>query len=278
MKYKGKGRGNMNTKIKAMTCAFGLCALPAVTQAAIIDFHFTGNLMVAGPGPSGSIINNGEDASGIPIPLTPISATLSYNTVTGIGGSDMSIVMSGGFWSSPATFHDISLQYDGGTTINGNILVDWNGTSNMPMHINWDASGLLNAIDIGLNVGDTISGTTLKQDTTGDGNFDTFTDVFSASPHSDYLMSVSSYSSFYADEGPAPLAATASSLGLGYDINGVYIGGTPFDGIKGLINIGSGNSLTVTSYSVVPVPAAVWLFGTGLLTLIGMSRRRINEQ
>ena len=97
--------------------------------------------------------------------------------------------------------------------------------------------------------------------------------MFSATPHSDVILS-DPFNLFYGYplEGPAPLAATSASLGLGYDINGNYIGGTPFDGIRGLINIGSGNSLVVTS--VVPVPAAVWLFGSGLFGLIGIARRR----
>lgn len=257
--------------VSKIACVAGLCALPAVSQAVIIDFHFTGNLLVADS--IGGIISNGADIDDIPIPLTPLDATLSYNTDTGIGGSDMSIVLSGGVWNDPATFHDITLQSDGGTTINGNILVDWAGNVDMQMHISWDATGLFNAIDEGLNVGDTISGTTLKQDTNGDGIFDKFTDVLSGNPYSDYLMSISPNSTYYTNEGPAPLAATDQSLGLGYDIDGNYVG-SPFDGIKGLINIGSGNSLTVTEVSTVPVPAAAWLFGSGLIGLVGMARRK----
>ena len=36
------------------------------------------------------------------------------------------------------------------------------------------------------------------------------------------------------------------------------------------------SSLTITGYeaAVVPVPAAVWLFGSGLLGLVGVARRR----
>ena len=265
---------SINVRETLLRTVFLLCIVTPITaQSAVLGFHFTGNLMVADP--VGGILSNGEDANFIPIPLTPISATLNYDTVAGIGGSDMSIVMAGGFWSNPATFHDITLQHDAGTnTINGNILVDWSGNINMPMHISWDATGFLTAINLGLQVGDTISGTTLKQDTNNDGAFDTFTNVLSANPYSDTLMSNSVYSSSYTDEGPAPLAATSSSLGLGYDINGDYIGGTPFDGIRGYINIGSGNSLTVTSIEAVPVPAAVWLFGSGLIGLIGVARRK----
>lgn len=35
-------------------------------------------------------------------------------------------------------------------------------------------------------------------------------------------------------------------------------------------------SLTVLAVESVPVPAAVWLFGSGLLALIGMTRRKVN--
>ena len=242
----------------------GIMAVSLPSQAALIGFHFTGNLMVVDG--AGTILNNTDDF-GNTIPLSPISATLNYDTDSGIGGSNMSIVMDGGYWNSPATFHDIRLERLAGTnTINGEILVDWNGNTDMQMHVSWNARGLLNAIEWGLNVGDTISGTTLKQDTTGDGTFDTFTDVLSETPYSDTLLN----SNF---EGPAPLAATNDSLGLGFDINGNPVF-TPFNGIKGLVNIGSGNSLTVTSVSTVPIPAAAWLFGSGLIGLAGIARRK----
>ena len=247
-----------------MLCSAVLCLmiLPVTAvQSAVIGFHFTGNMMVVDPN-GGVITNLGK-------PLSPISANLNYNTETGVGGSDMSITMAGDFWSSPAIFHDITLQYDGASnSINGSILVDWNGNTDMSMHVNWDATGFLNAINSGLEVGDTISGTILNKDTTGDGFFDTSIDVSSALPYSDSLLVNSVL------EGPAPLAATETSLGLGYDIDGNFIGGTPFDGIKGLINIGSGNSLTVTSVSAVPVPAALWLFGSGLIVLAGLVKRK----
>jgi len=252
----------------SMLCSAALCLmiLPVTAvQSAVIGFHFTGNMMVVDP--DGGVISNlGE-------PLSPISANLNYNTDTGVGGSDMSITMSGGFWSSPATFHDITLQHDAASnSINGSILVDWNGNTDMSMHVNWDATGFLNAINTGLEVGDTISGSILQKDTTGDGQFDTFIDVASATPYSDTLLDRLFPGA--ALEGAAPLAATDASFGLGYDIDGNFIGGTPFYGVKGLINIGSGNSLTVTSVSAVPVPAAVWLFGAGLIALAGFARRK----
>jgi len=49
----------------------------------------------------------------------------------------------------------------------------------------------------------------------------------------------------------------------------------PFVGLNVNFDIGSGHSLTLTNISSVPVPAAVWLFGSGLLGLIGVARRKV---
>lgn len=230
-------------------------SLPLSLQADIINFDFTGRLIVAGP--DGSIlINNG-------LPYTPIAASLSYDTVAGIGNSGLSITMDD-FWDAPATFHDISMTHETGTsTVTGQVLVDWNGNYDMPLHIEWDATGLLNAIDFGLQAGDKLSGTNLFRDFNNDGVWDSsewIADINSATPYSDFLQL-----SAASQQGPAPLAATSGSLG--------FDSTAPFTGIRGYFDIGSGNSMYVTSVSAVPVPAAVWLFGSGLVGLIGLARR-----
>ena len=46
-----------------------------------------------------------------------------------------------------------------------------------------------------------------------------------------------------------------------------------FDGINGLGDRISGNTLAV-DLAPIPVPAAVWLFGTGLLGIVAIARRR----
>lgn len=236
---------------------FGICltAASSMASADIIGFNFTGRLVVAGP--DGSIIsNNGSTYS-------PIAASLTYDTVSGFGSSGLSITMNGDdFLGAPPTFHDITLdRIEGTDLIDGNVLVDWNGTDNMSLHIEWDASGLFNAIDLGLQVGDTISGTNLLRN----GVF--LADVGSATPYSDSLQSeLDIFLDPNSLQGPAPLAATNNSLGLA--------AGTPFEGVRGYFDIGSGNSLHVTSVSAVPVPAAVWLFGSGLLALAGLARRK----
>lgn len=52
-------------------------------------------------------------------------------------------------------------------------------------------------------------------------------------------------------------------------------GVTCFEGQDDNLNIIEG---TWTSYSAVPVPAAVWLFGSGLLGLVGIARRKKSAQ
>lgn len=249
--------------LKKLTCALGFCLmLPAASQASVITFNFTGGVVVTAPGPSGpaTIIPNGTS------PVTNISATLTYDTVSGLGNSDLSLTMSGGFWSEPATFHDISMSLQpGGNLISGTILVDWSGVYNQAMHIEWDVTGLNNAIAFGLQAGDIISGTNLYRDINGNGVGDAgewLADVNSATPYSDILQDTQGYTSL---QGPAPMAATSGSMGFNY--------GSPFYGIQGYFDIGSGNSMHVVSVSSVSVPAAMWLLGSGLLGLIGMSRR-----
>ena len=244
----------MNIINRKFICALGLCLLPVTSQASIINFDFTGRLVVVS---SGSIVGPA---------YTPIAASLEYDTVSGIGNSAMSIVMNDFYLGAPATFHDITMTRQTGTNlINGSVLVDWNVSENMELFVQWDATGLFNAIDYGLQAGDVLSGTDLYHDNDASGTFtagDTYlTDVGSvATPYSDTLQLLP------ADmQGATPMAGTEASIG--------FIDG-PFPGIQGMLDIGSGNSLHVTSVSAVPVPTAVWLFGSGLLGLIGVARRK----
>lgn len=81
------------------------------------------------------------------------------------------------------------------------------------------------------------------------------------------------------------LAGSTSLYGQGPDQAGVNIGGsTVLYGLTGAGNSGQVQSYVLTSdltlnsagtlSSPVPLPAAVWLFGSGLLGLVGVGRRR----
>lgn len=248
-----------NLKKLACTVGFSLM-MPVVSHADTIIFNFTGGLVVA---QGTDIIQDFRSTS----PVIPIVASLTYDTITGLGNSGLSLTTNTPFFGVPLTFHDISMtRQSDSNLITGQVLVDWASANNMPLHIEWNATGFFNAINYGLQAGDIISGTKLYRDTNGNGVGDPgefLTDVHSTTPYSDILQSQQGYNSL---QGPAPMAATSGSMGLDNT--------TPFSGIRGYFDIGSGNSMHVVSVATVPVPAAVWLFGSGLLGLLGAARRR----
>ena len=91
---------------KQTLCAVCLAVLPQISNADIIDFDFTGRLSVGDPG-LGLISNQ------------PIAASFSYDTVSGIGNSSLSITTDQLFFGFPMTFHDISMN-----RIDGSNLID----------------------------------------------------------------------------------------------------------------------------------------------------------
>ena len=100
---------------KKFICTLSLSVmLPAVSQAAIITFDFTGQFSIAGvDDPIGSL-------------YTPIAASLTYDTEADVGNSDLSITMTESFFGNGAiTFHDITMTRQSDTNlINGQMLVD----------------------------------------------------------------------------------------------------------------------------------------------------------
>lgn len=244
----------------------------APVSAAIFEFQFTGQYTLIDP------IGNVMDQQ-------PISSTFTYNSDLGAGSSAAGLTIDNFItFGNTATIYDISLELISGSLVLGNMLADWGVNSGVPLSTVWDASGMINAISFGLQEGDVISGTDLIR------GGDVIFDVGSALPASDNLA----YGGSYLNQGPAPLAVTTWNTTTvctpGYDcIGNAYSGGAPFtvDSIPGSpmidgpftglnvnFDIGSGHSLTVLSISDVPLPASAWLFGTGLLGLIGISRRR----
>lgn len=265
--------------MKHITTILRVCALvstallTAPSSAAIYEFHFTGQYTLV-------------DNRGAAMDQQPISSTLTYDDAANTGFSAGMTISDFDTFGHTANIHDISLQrYQGTNLIVGNMLGDWNGNEGVPISMVWDASGLFNALDYGLQAQDVISGTYLKRNGT------VIADVGSATPASDGMTI---YSGTVLDQGPAPLAMTTLNTTAlcspGADCIGNPVSGggpftddniagsplidSPFAGLNVNFDIGSGNSLTVLSVSEVPIPAAAWLFGSGLLGLIGMAWRR----
>ena len=236
-------------------------------SAAIIEFHFTGQYTLV-------------DAFGINMDRQAIDSTLTFDDNLGTGFAAGMTIANFDTFGATANIYDISLERITGTDlIIGNMLADWNGNNGVPLSTVWDATGLFAAIDYGLQSSDVISGTNLIR------GGSTIANVGSATPASD--------GPGY-DQGPAPLAVTTwntstlctpgidcigNALSGGWPLTDDGMAGSPmvdgpFPGLSVNFDIGSGNSLTVLSVSAVPVPAAVWLFGSGLLCLISFARKK----
>jgi len=264
---------NNTTKAFISTVLLSSALITAPAPAAVYDFHFTGQYTLLDP--SGNFMDQ-----------QPISSTLTYDDSSGTGFSAGLTIANFDTFGATATIYDISLQRISGTNqIVGNMLADWNLNSGVPLSMVWDATGLFNAIGFGLQAGDVISGTYLKR------NNAVIANVGSATPASDGTLD---YYSQPLNQGPAPLAISTwntttlcipgsncigNALSGGEPFTNDGVGGSPmvdgpFPGLNVNFDIGSGNSLTVLNVSSVPIPAAAWLFGSGLLGLIGVARRK----
>lgn len=246
----------------------------AWSSAALADvytFNFTGRMTVAaGNNVLQNIAFDNDTQEWIPGDYQmPISAALTYDTVTGLGGSPLSVTLANFFYGQPTTFHDITLSRIGTSNLfNGQMLVDWATSLNMPTQIEWDATGFLNAVNSGvLAIGDKISGDVLLRDMNNDGTYNKLdpTEVIiaslgSATPYTDTLIAGTGVIPQY----HAPFAATSGTHGFGT--------GTPFIGIQTYLDIGSGNSMYVTGIASVPEPETWGMFLAGLV-LLGFSTR-----
>ncbi|MFC1589852.1 hypothetical protein ACFL3P_06260, partial [Pseudomonadota bacterium] len=164
-------------------------------RASLIEFHFTGQLTVLGS--DNSLVGQ-----------APIDSTFRYNTNagTGIGSAELAIAPLV-FFGQDLAVHDISMQKvdeGNGNLILGNMLADFAGNTGIPVSMVWDATGLMNAIDLGMQAGDVISGTTMKR------NGEFYADVSSAIVASDNVVTSPIWitPATYLNQGPAPMATT----------------------------------------------------------------------
>lgn len=266
--------------------------------ADIVTFGFTGRLTVFDP--LGNLIKDPTSTGAVPGTggaQVEISSQLSYNTNDVFGTAGLVIApfdfLAGG--GAPNTFfHDISMQGIDGTYFVVNMLADFNGVNNYPISMVWDAAGMFGAFTLapgGLQTGDIISGNELIR-----GGSVIVGNIGSANPATNETFS-DGFANVTLDQGLAPLASTTfdtistctptvpfdgSCMGStgAYAIGGDDgIPGSPmidgaFQGISVVFDIGSGMSMEVLSISSVPIPATVWLFGSGLLGLMGIARRK----
>lgn len=261
---------------RAAVSACLLALVTTVSNASVYNFTFTGVFTVLDS--SGDFLVNADATtnswSGN---RTDVAGTFAFDDVAGSG--TVTVDPFNFFGGGPVIFTSGATQAIGdgignpGNLMIGGFIYNWNGNNGLNMDLVWDVSGLFDALNMGMTAGDVISG---DQVVIGGNSFP----IASALPASNSVMA--GPSSF--PIGPTPMATTTfdltgGALPLITDLSG--IAGSPqttgpYLGFSASLDIGDANSMHLVSVtaSAVPVPATVWLFGSGLLGLAGMARRR----
>jgi hypothetical protein len=256
----------------AITTVMGVSA--GSVSADTIGASFNGWFTMLQPSGSAALNNGDASAQGMYGFRTAVSGTMSFDTATGAGGASFnafSFFGSGLAAATTITFQAVGNGAGGsGPLVLGNMGFNWNGTNGIPVSIVMDASGFFGAVGGGLTTSDTISGTGSLAATDG------------------FLFNFGK-KSYTLPLGAIPMATTTfnttaiGTVGPGTNPSGTLpftddgIGGSPmlagpFPGFNANFDI---TSIHIDSYvSAIPVPAAVWLFGSGLLGLVGVARRK----
>jgi hypothetical protein len=287
----------MSTYRKKILAAAVIAALgvSASAEADTVTASWTGALTFLGTQGSFTLISDNCFFGGnYPCERGPINGTLTFDTVTGAGNVSVAPFSFAG--SGNAVFTSMSLQKIGdgvggpGSLVLGNMLFNWNGNNGIPASIVWDASGLLSAVNGGLSVGQTITGGALP----ASDNTDTIAGAGGTThPIGPALLATTIWDTTLIGQpcaqipfpdfgntcfgrnpsGTLPLVSdtVADSTNGDLGVGGSPMPAPPFPGFNLNIDI---LSAQVTNIEAVPVPAAVWLFGSGLAGLIGVARRK----
>jgi hypothetical protein len=243
-------------------------------QAAVIDMNYSGlfTMLDSAGNPldntSSPYYNDPTWGYGL---RTQISGTMHFDTATGAGTGTVNPFAF--YNKGNAVAKGVSFQSIGGGLMLGNMLFSWNG-SDITTNIVLDGSGLFGALSGGLPP----VGATLDQAYCASPGATCALPASDGIKHGKYPIGpVPIATSTYNVAGSAGFGTTLGQLSLGTNdgIGGTPMDNGPFSGFNANFDI---TSVTVTAVdpgvSAVPVPAAVWLFGSGLLGLVGVARRR----
>lgn len=260
----------MNMKKTAIAAALvsTMAVASTAAQADIITMNFSGLFSLGNA--SGDIQLNGDSTyeGGF---RTQVSGTGYFDTATGQGSAsiDPFSFFGGGLASATNTvFQAIggvdasgnSMGPGTGSLVAGQMGFNWNGNQGIPVTLILDAAGFFASIQ---PVGSTW---TVGANCTG----------CATSATADWAFFGQS-----GTIGAVPMAMTTyntagTTLGSIFPLSTDGIAGSPmttapFQGFNADFDF---TSMTATNTGTVPVPAAVWLFGSGLVGLAGVARRR----
>ncbi len=297
----------LEAKLKKTTLATALAAVigasvmaaPGTASATVVTFDYTG-LFTMLTSAGNALVNTDYQYNSWGGNRTDITGTMTLDLATGMGTG--TVVPFNFFNGGPAVAASINMQMIGngmggpGTLILGNMLFNWNGNNGIPVSIVLDGAGIINTIQTGLpTLGQVISGlgTFAASEGMAKGSYAmgllpivTTTWNTTTVPGTTFGTNPSGQLPLIADSGLVtnydvnPLLpgyqscldqSTASGNQCALGIGGTPMQTAPFPGYNANFDI---SSLTVTSISAVPIPAAVWLFGSGLLGLVGIAKRK----
>ena len=280
---------NKSSIHKAITAALctGAVAFSTTTQAATNYFDWDGVFTML-DGAGAALANSSIPAKGNNQFQTPISGTMAFDTTTGAGTATLvPFFFFGGIFPAEAVGIEMQAICDGaggpGTLVLGNMLFNWNGTNGIPVSLVLDAAGFFtNGASAATPASDgTYVGATVPGTVTGPGGYAGYLGL---GPVPMATTAYNTTNSIACDAGCAgvspsgllPLVVDTAANANDFTANtGGTIGGSPMQAGP---FAGSSANFDVTALSFtgqeVPVPAAVWLFGSGLISLIGFARRK----
>ena len=270
----------------ALTTALGVSTMgvSSVAQAdTIVDFSFDGLFTMLTS--TGTALQNTSypfygDTTWDYGMRTQIAGTMQFNLDTGEGSG--TVVPFAFFDGGNAVAAGITMQAIGdgqggaGSLVLGNMLFNWNGNNGIPVSIVLDAQGMFAALP-GLAMGLAIDGTSgalpasdgIKKGNLPIGTVPVATAGWDTTNVAGCTLTdpevPGSGCMGVAQSGTFPLIADA--------IGGSPMADGPFAGFNANFDV---TDMVVTGITVtsIPVPAAVWLFGSGLLGLVGVARRK----
>ena len=217
---------------------------------------------------------------------TAVSGTMTFDTSTGAGAA--TVVPFSFCATGDAVFTSLSLQTIGngaggpGTLVLGNMGFNWNANNGIPVSMVWDAAGFFGAMAGGLQVSDTVSGVGALPESNntvyGGSTYPIGPALLATTGWNTTTISGTTYGT-----NPSGTLPLLSETAVDATTGDASIGGSPmvvgpFKTYNATFDI---MSMHITSCTpdvcppaVVPVPAAVWLFGSGLAGLVSLARRK----
>ena len=248
----------------ALTASLGM-GVAATADAAIINATWSGLFTMLDP--AGVPLQNtsnpyySDPTWGYGV-RTQVTGTMTFDTSTGAGSATVNPFAF--YNQGQATAHDIVMQAIGdgvggaGTLVAGSMLFDWATNTNINVGIILDAAGFFGALPAATSttisgVGATPASNNVKKGKYPIGPAPMATTTFDTDFHND------------------PTCVQTASCIIGNDgIGGDPMDNGPFPGFSANFDVTSVH----IEPSAIPVPAAVWLLGSGLVGLVGVARRR----